>query len=50
MTPKAQHEQIQNCYLFSREDFVAHPVSTDVGNNRNDYPELLEPVEVVSVD
>ncbi len=36
--------------LFRREDFVAQPVSTDVGNNRNDYPELLEPVEVMSAD
>lgn len=46
----AHSEEIQSAILSSREDFVAHPVSTDVGNNRNDYPELLEPVEVVSAD
>lgn len=39
-------EQVHSAIALSREDFEAYPVSTDVGNNRNDYPELLDPVEV----
>lgn len=39
-------EAVHSAIALSREDFEAYPVSTDVGNNRNDYPELLERVEV----
>ncbi|MCY1313634.1 SOS response associated peptidase (SRAP) [compost metagenome] len=37
---------IQEVIAHSREDFIARAVSTDVGDNRNDYPELLEPIEL----
>ncbi|MCY1556369.1 SOS response associated peptidase (SRAP) [compost metagenome] len=47
LSPGTSIEQVHGAIALSREDFAAHPVTTDVGNNRNDYPELLEPVEVV---
>ncbi|MOA17455.1 putative SOS response-associated peptidase YedK [compost metagenome] len=43
-------EQVHDAIALSREDFATHPVSTDVGNTRNDYPDLLEPVDVDRVD
>lgn len=46
LSPSTSSEQVHGAIALSREDFAAHPVTTDVGNNRNDYPELLEPVEV----
>lgn len=50
LSPSSKSDQIQGAIALSREDFVAHPVTTDVGNNRNDFPELLEPIEVVLTD
>lgn len=37
-------QEVHSAIALSREDFAAHPVSTEVGNTRNDYPELLKPV------
>ncbi|MFG5863818.1 SOS response-associated peptidase [Metapseudomonas sp. CR1201] len=48
LSPKTPNEHVQLAIAFPREDFTAHPVTTDVGNTRNDYPELLEPVAVAS--
>ena len=38
-------EVVHAVIATSSEGFEAYPVTTDVGNNRNDYPELLSPVE-----
>ncbi|MCY1307073.1 SOS response associated peptidase (SRAP) [compost metagenome] len=43
----ASSDQVHRAIALIREDFAAYPVTTDVGNNRNDYPELLDPIEVV---
>ncbi|MCY1305979.1 hypothetical protein D9M70_558110 [compost metagenome] len=50
LSPSSKSDQIQGAIALSRKDFAAHPVTTDVGNNRNDFRELLEPVEVVLAD
>ncbi|MNF72193.1 putative SOS response-associated peptidase YedK [compost metagenome] len=50
LSPSTTIEQVHGAIALGREDFAAHPVTTDVGNNRNDYPELLKPVEVVLAD
>ncbi|MDH4566197.1 SOS response-associated peptidase [Pseudomonas sp. BN414] len=50
LSPSTSAEQVHSTIAISREDFAAHPVTTDVGNNRNDSPELLEPVVVVLAD
>ncbi|HEJ1327439.1 SOS response-associated peptidase [Pseudomonas aeruginosa] len=49
LAPNSRSEQVQNVIALSQADFAARPVSTDVGNVSNDYPELLEPVEVLEV-
>ncbi|MDH4656021.1 SOS response-associated peptidase [Pseudomonas sp. BN606] len=46
LSPSTKTEQVQGAIALSRRDFAVHPVTTDVGNSRNDYPELLEPVKV----
>ena len=50
LSPATRAEAVHAAIAASREDFEAYPVTTDVGNNRNDYPELLEPVEVGTTD
>ncbi|MNR37808.1 hypothetical protein D3C85_1558620 [compost metagenome] len=45
LSPGTSLEQVHGAIALSREDFAAHPVTTAVGNNRNDYPELLKPIE-----
>lgn len=45
LSPASSIEQVHGLIATSREDFEAYPVTTDVGNTRNDYPELLEPVK-----
>ncbi len=46
LSPSSSAEAVHTAIATSREDFEVYPVTTDVGNNRNDYPELLEPIEV----
>lgn len=48
LAPSTTPEQVYSAIALSREDFEAYPVSTEVGNTRNDYPELLDQVEVVA--
>lgn len=50
LTPETPIEQVQSAIALCREDFIAQPVSTEVGNTRNDYPELIKPVDVASAD
>ncbi|MNN95418.1 putative SOS response-associated peptidase YedK [compost metagenome] len=50
LSPSTSTEQVRSAIALSREDFAAHPVSTEVGNIRNDYPELREPVEGPSAE
>ncbi|MNJ78044.1 hypothetical protein D3C77_756870 [compost metagenome] len=47
LSPTTSLEQVHGAIALSREEFATHPVTTDVGNIRNDYPELMEPIEVV---
>ncbi|WP_313117982.1 SOS response-associated peptidase [Ectopseudomonas guguanensis] len=47
LSPASSLDQAMAVIAASRQDFEVYPVTTDVGNTRNDYPELLEPVEVV---
>lgn len=42
LSPSTSAEQVHGAIALSREDFEAYPVSTDVGNTKNEYPELLE--------
>ncbi|MOA08261.1 putative SOS response-associated peptidase YedK [compost metagenome] len=46
LNPETKADQVLEAVALCREDFVAYPVSTEVGNTKNDYAELLEPVEV----
>lgn len=45
LSPSTPSDQVQLAIAFPREDVLAHPVSTEVGNTWNDYAELLTPVE-----
>ncbi|MNR62448.1 hypothetical protein D3C85_1844770 [compost metagenome] len=44
LSPSTGSQEVHSAIVLSRENFAAHPVSTEVGNTRNDYPELLEAV------
>lgn len=46
LSPATSTEAVHAAIAASRDDFEAYTVTTDVGNNRNDYPELLEAIEV----
>ncbi|MCY1184974.1 SOS response associated peptidase (SRAP) [compost metagenome] len=37
-------EQVHGAIALSRTDFEAYPVSTDVGNTRNQGEQLIEPI------
>ncbi|MNG04588.1 putative SOS response-associated peptidase YedK [compost metagenome] len=50
LSPSTGNQEVHSAIALSREDFAAHPVSAEVGNTRNDYPELLEPVEQPTAD
>ncbi|MBN7822521.1 SOS response-associated peptidase, partial [Bowmanella yangjiangensis] len=45
LSPATGTEAVHAAISASREDFEAYPVTTEVGDNRNDYSELLSPVE-----
>lgn len=45
LSPASSAEAVLAAIAASREDFEIYPVTTDVGNNRNDYPGLLDPTE-----
>lgn len=49
LSPAPLVEQVIGAIALSREDFVAHPVSTDVGDTVNDFAKLLDPVAVVQL-
>lgn len=46
LSPATLVEQVIDAIALSREDFVAHPVSTGVGDTVNNFSELLNPVSV----
>ncbi|MDT4842292.1 SOS response associated peptidase (SRAP) [compost metagenome] len=50
LSPETTTEQVHGAIALSREDFAAYPVTTDVGNTRNDFPELIEPVSEGRID
>ena len=43
-------EQVGEALAKARQDLTAYPVSTEVNNTRNDYPELLQAVELPTGD
>lgn len=47
LSPSTPIKQVEDAVALSREDFIAHPVSTEVNNVRNNSSKLLEPVEIV---
>ncbi|MCY1313856.1 SOS response associated peptidase (SRAP) [compost metagenome] len=42
LSPDTSSEQVHGAIGLSREDFVAYPVSTDIGNTKNQGEQLIQ--------
>ncbi len=50
LSPETRLERVHDAIALSRQDFAAYPVTPDVGNTRNNYAELIEPVSEPRID